>query len=308
VSGGADPEYLAAYRYDAAGQSVDSYTAAGNSVEVPFRYQGRILQSADGATDLYDFGARSYDPSLASFISFDTVTGSAQNPLTLNRYLYALANPATMVDPTGHWAYQDKGCPVQYCGTEADKKADAAGPSETTTVPVTVVKNGKSVAVELAVPTVPNASPMCPAHRGWWPENRAWFLWVRCWVLARRCSSTALIPPSPKQSRGGGSSRRPTWSSRSFAESGSHRWMRTSHRTWATRRSPSWCPVGAVASTSRHHGSAAYVSGGFGHCGTNPVVNSGGMLQWGPPPGDVYGGIQVVPQVFQLWGPPEGEC
>jgi hypothetical protein len=30
------------------------------------------------------------------------VTGSAQNPLSLNRYLYALANPATLVDPDGH--------------------------------------------------------------------------------------------------------------------------------------------------------------------------------------------------------------
>jgi hypothetical protein len=30
------------------------------------------------------------------------VTGSAQNPLTLNRFLYAAANPATLVDPDGH--------------------------------------------------------------------------------------------------------------------------------------------------------------------------------------------------------------
>src|SRR4030042_463554 len=47
-------------------------TLASYSAIAPSRYQGRILQSADGATDLYDFGARSYDPSLASFISFDT--------------------------------------------------------------------------------------------------------------------------------------------------------------------------------------------------------------------------------------------
>ena len=30
------------------------------------------------------------------------MAGSAQNPLTLNRYLYANANPATLVDPDGH--------------------------------------------------------------------------------------------------------------------------------------------------------------------------------------------------------------
>ena len=60
-------------------------------------------ESAEGSADLYDFSARSYDPGLGAFTSFDSVTGSAQNPLTLNRYLYANANPATLVDPDGHF-------------------------------------------------------------------------------------------------------------------------------------------------------------------------------------------------------------
>ena len=74
------------------------------SITSPWRFQGRILESADGSTDLYDFSARSYDPGLGAFTSFDSVAGGAQNPLTLNRYLYANANPATLVDPTGHFA------------------------------------------------------------------------------------------------------------------------------------------------------------------------------------------------------------
>ena len=74
------------------------------SITSPWRFQGRILESADGSTDLYDFSARSYDPGLGAFTSFDSVTGGAQNPLTLNRYLYANANPATLVDPDGHFA------------------------------------------------------------------------------------------------------------------------------------------------------------------------------------------------------------
>ncbi len=101
LSSGADPQFLAGFRYDAFGQSVDAYTGGG-APAIPYRFQGRILQSAEASTDLYDFGARSYDPSLGTFTSFDTVSGSAQNPLTLNRYLYALGNPATLVDPDGH--------------------------------------------------------------------------------------------------------------------------------------------------------------------------------------------------------------
>jgi RHS repeat-associated protein len=102
LSPGASPLYLSAYRYDPYGETVGSWSAS-SGLTVPWRFQGRILESDIGSgTDLYDFGARSYDPSLGAFTSFDSVAGSAQNPLTLNRYLYASANPATLVDPDGH--------------------------------------------------------------------------------------------------------------------------------------------------------------------------------------------------------------
>jgi RHS repeat-associated protein len=104
MTGGSTPAFSAAYRYDAYGVTCDSYAPSG-SIASPWRYQGRILESADGTADLYDFSARSYDPSLGAFTSFDSVTGSAQNPLTLNRYLYANANPATLVDPDGHCSW-----------------------------------------------------------------------------------------------------------------------------------------------------------------------------------------------------------
>jgi RHS repeat-associated protein len=99
------PNYLSAYRYDAYGETCAAYLAGSLSSDSnPWRFQGRILQSTSGQTDLYDFGARSYDPSLGAFTSFDSVAGSAQNPITLNRYLYALGNPETLVDPDGHLA------------------------------------------------------------------------------------------------------------------------------------------------------------------------------------------------------------
>ena len=88
----------------------------------PWRFQGRILESSANSTDLYDFQARSYDPSLGEFTSFDSVGGSAQNPLTLNRFLYADADPATLVDPDGHFAgdYDDeRGLVIQTADVNA---------------------------------------------------------------------------------------------------------------------------------------------------------------------------------------------
>jgi RHS repeat-associated protein len=58
--------------------------------------------NSSGPADLYDAGARYYSPGLGTFTQFDSVSGSAQNPVSMNRYLYAAANPATLVDPSGH--------------------------------------------------------------------------------------------------------------------------------------------------------------------------------------------------------------
>jgi RHS repeat-associated protein len=87
-------------RYDAYGKAVGS-PGTPSSVPTPWRFQGRILESTAGS-DAYDFDARSYLPDLGTFTSLDSVSGSVQNPLTLNRYLYAEGNPATLVDPSGH--------------------------------------------------------------------------------------------------------------------------------------------------------------------------------------------------------------
>ena len=89
------------FRYDAYGNAIGNTMTTG--VASPWRYQGRILESTAGSAT-YDFGARAYVPDLGTFTSLDSLAGSAQNPLTLNRYLYAGANPVTMVDPDGHCA------------------------------------------------------------------------------------------------------------------------------------------------------------------------------------------------------------
>ena len=88
-----------ALRYDAYGQVTASVTS---SLPTPWRYQGRLLVDPSGANDLYDAGARFYSPGLGVFTQLDTVQGSALDPLSLNRYLYAEADPETLVDPDGH--------------------------------------------------------------------------------------------------------------------------------------------------------------------------------------------------------------
>ncbi|HET7474104.1 MAG TPA: hypothetical protein VFJ71_13325, partial [Candidatus Limnocylindrales bacterium] len=58
-----------------------------------------------------------------TFTSLDAVAGSAQDPLSMNRYLYAEANPATFIDPTGHCTkWIDDICADHRNGTNAVQK------------------------------------------------------------------------------------------------------------------------------------------------------------------------------------------
>jgi RHS repeat-associated protein len=90
-----------AYRYDGWGQTI---ATAGTSAN-PWKYRGLLGIDPSAAGDkLYDMGARDYAPGTGMFTQLDSVQGSAANPMTMNRFLYALANPATLIDPDGHHA------------------------------------------------------------------------------------------------------------------------------------------------------------------------------------------------------------
>ena len=90
-----------ATRYDPYGE-VSASVSSG--LPSPWGYQGR-LQLADATdTSLLDFGFRAYAPDLGLFTSPDDQAGSALNPVTFARYLYAGADPETLVDPDGHVA------------------------------------------------------------------------------------------------------------------------------------------------------------------------------------------------------------
>ena len=104
-------------RYDAYGQTIATGTAGGSPVgEKTWKYQGRLDVSPTGlSTPLYDMSARFYNPGIGAFTQLDTVMGGAQNPLSMNRFLYAHANPATLIDPSGHAGFN----PFEFVGQVA---------------------------------------------------------------------------------------------------------------------------------------------------------------------------------------------
>jgi RHS repeat-associated protein len=71
-------------------------TASGRSSQ----YNGRVF---DAGTGFHDYGARMYWPQIGRFISADSVMGSPEIPMTLNRYSYVLNNPHKYTDPNGKW-------------------------------------------------------------------------------------------------------------------------------------------------------------------------------------------------------------
>ena len=85
-----------AYRYDPWGQPITT----GSTVN-PWRYRG-LLDVSPNSTPVDAMGARFYSPGLGAFTQQDSVQGQAADPLSMNRYLYAEANPATLIDPDGH--------------------------------------------------------------------------------------------------------------------------------------------------------------------------------------------------------------
>jgi RHS repeat-associated protein len=82
-----------------------SYSAYGvllghtGSSDNPFLFAG---QQQDRSSGLMYLRARYYDPATGRFLSPDAFSGTDQLPLSLNKYLYALADPVNDSDPSGN--------------------------------------------------------------------------------------------------------------------------------------------------------------------------------------------------------------
>lgn len=102
IAGEANGKIVAAYTYDAFGstrsiQEIENITS-------PFRFAGGLYDSSSGN---YIFGVRMYAPDQGRWLSKDAYLGSAEDPLSLHRYVYCQNDPVNFVDPSGfeaNWA------------------------------------------------------------------------------------------------------------------------------------------------------------------------------------------------------------
>ncbi|MFN8523147.1 MAG: polymorphic toxin-type HINT domain-containing protein [Chloroflexota bacterium] len=91
---------LQTYAFDEFGVPILSKaTFSGFTPSNPFTYTG---EQTDPELGLINLRARMYDPNLGRFLQRDVIWGSSWTPTSLNRFTYAMANPVTLVDPSGH--------------------------------------------------------------------------------------------------------------------------------------------------------------------------------------------------------------
>ena len=78
------------------------YAPYGGAVGAAPPERGFNGRQRDGATGLYDYGARWYDPATGRFLQPDSFVPDPLRPATLNRYAYAEGGPVDRTDPSGH--------------------------------------------------------------------------------------------------------------------------------------------------------------------------------------------------------------
>jgi RHS repeat-associated protein len=85
--------------YDAYGNIIGPQVGVVNLPLTKILYVG---QQFDPALGQYYMRARYYATWAGRFTSMDTFAGSARNPLSMHKYVYASANPVMYLDPSGH--------------------------------------------------------------------------------------------------------------------------------------------------------------------------------------------------------------
>jgi RHS repeat-associated protein len=124
---------------DPTGTATDSYVyeafgeteAETGSTENDYRFTGEVLDQDLG---LYYLRARYMDPSVGRFSSMDKWAGRSQRPLTLNKYLYAKADPVGRIDPSGRFSLSGFGAAARGIAINATRAVARVGGSTVRTV------------------------------------------------------------------------------------------------------------------------------------------------------------------------------
>ncbi|EPZ50892.1 RHS repeat-associated core domain protein [Bacteriovorax sp. BAL6_X] len=108
-----DSNVIQRFKYSAFGEILSVRDGSGNSLNensirnMFFTFTGREF---DQETGLYNFRARYYDPASSRFMQKDPDSGKIEIPSTVvNKYIYAINDPFSFIDPTGESIFSDGG-------------------------------------------------------------------------------------------------------------------------------------------------------------------------------------------------------
>jgi RHS repeat-associated protein len=93
----ANEAVAASYLFEGFGILLAQSGSAANA----YKFAGAWSYRDDGDAGLLHVGARYYDAQVGRFITADTLLGTVYDPQTLNRYIYVVNSPITLVDPSG---------------------------------------------------------------------------------------------------------------------------------------------------------------------------------------------------------------
>ncbi len=88
-------------------------SATGEMATVAQGAVGFRSDLTDASTGQVDMGVRAYEPTLGRLSTPDPLFGHPADPISLNRFTYAVGNPITLSDPTGLMPVCGEGCTRQ---------------------------------------------------------------------------------------------------------------------------------------------------------------------------------------------------
>ncbi|HEY7583074.1 MAG TPA: RHS repeat-associated core domain-containing protein, partial [Acidimicrobiia bacterium] len=187
---------LSATRYDPFGVTSASWDG-GAGLPTPWKFQARLDLTSNPSDPLYEFSARYYLPAVGAFSQLDSYAGDVGDPLSLHRYLYAAANPWTLIDPTGHYF-------ISGLEAEDSQKAvylPAAGTAGNTTREVHVISTPVSHATPTWTATAHSWMDLTEGYYNWFSGARSYASGLG--TLLREGDSTAarLLPDAGAMTR-----------------------------------------------------------------------------------------------------------